>query len=203
MEWLKKLIEGAKKDKDGNIEVEALMTSINAEFPKNAIPKATFNDVSEQLKTANTTISNLKKNNTDNETLQKTIKDHEATIVTQKTDYESKIKNLTLDTAINSLLTTNKAKHSDLLASKFDREKLVINADGTVTGLDEQFKGIKDTYKDLFEQTLGGNPPANPEGGSGGATGVTKEQFNKMGYKEKVNLYNTNKEVYDQLKGQE
>lgn len=156
-----------------------------------------------QLVEANKTITNLKKNNSDNEELQTKVKEYEDTIKTQKSDYESKIKNLTLDTAINSLLTTNKAKHSDLLASKFDREKLVINTDGTVTGLDEQFKGIKDTYKDLFEQTLGGNPPENPEGGSGGATGVTKEQFTKMGYKEKVNLYNTNKELYDQLKGQE
>ena len=156
-----------------------------------------------QLVEANKTITNLKKNNSDNDELQTKVKEYEDTMKTQKSEYESKIKNLTLDTAINSLLTTNKAKHSDLLASKFDREKLVINADGTVTGLEEQFKGIKDTYKDLFEQTLGGNPPENPEDGSGGATGVTKEQFTKMGYKEKVNLYNTNKELYDQLKGQE
>lgn len=176
---------------------------IESEKAKTTEATTELEDATKQLEGANNTIKDLKKNNSDNEELQTKVKEYEDTMKTQKSDYESKIKNLTLDTAINSLLTTNKAKHSDLLASKFDREKLVINADGTVTGLDEQFKGIKDTYKDLFEQTLGGNHPANPEGGSGGANGVTKEQFNKMGYKEKVNLYNTNKELYDQFKGQE
>jgi len=157
-------------------------------------------DLEGQLNTSNATISELKKGNKDNETLQNTIKDHETTIETLKKDSTAKIKNLTLDSAINNLLSTNKAKHSDLLASKFDREKLVIGEDGKVTGLEEQFKGIKESYKDLFGATISGVPPVNPEGGSGG--GVTKEQFTKMGYKEKVTLYNTNKELYDQLSGQ-
>ena len=119
-----------------------------------------------QVVEANKIIANLKKNNADNVDLQTKVKEYEDTMKTQKSDYESKIKNLTLDSAINNLLTTNKAKHSDLLSTKFDREKLVINGDGTITGLDEQFKGVKDTYKDLFETTLIGSQPANPEKGS-------------------------------------
>ncbi|MDM0720051.1 phage scaffolding protein, partial [Clostridium perfringens] len=90
-------------------------------------------DLEGQLKTSNETIKELKKNNADNEELQKTIKQHEETIKTLKTDSETKIRNLTLDSAINNALTKAKAKHSDLLASKFDRDKLVINEDGTVT----------------------------------------------------------------------
>lgn len=122
-------------------------------------------DAEEQLKTANTTVAELKKNNKGNEELQKTIKEHETTITTLKAESDSKIKNLTLDTAIDKLLTTNKAKHNDLLASKFDREKLVVSEEGKITGLDEQFKSIKDTYKDMFEETVKGITPNN----SGGA----------------------------------
>lgn len=121
--------------------------------------KSKKEDAEEQLKTANTTIADLKKNNKDNETLQQTITDHEKTINTLKTDYAAKVKNMTLDNAINSLLAKNKAKHADLLSSKFDREKLIVADDGTVSGMDEQFKTIQETYKDMFE--------ASSEGGEG------------------------------------
>lgn len=156
-------------------------------------------DLEGQLNTANSTIKELKKNNADNEELQKTIKQHEDTIKTQKAEYESKVRNLTLDSAINSALTKAKAKHSDLLASKFDRDKLVINEDGTVTGLDEQLKGFKETYKDMFEVTLGGGTPPNPEFKP---TTITREQFNKMGYLERVKLNQDNPELYNSLKGE-
>ncbi|MEG1495268.1 MAG: phage scaffolding protein [Bacilli bacterium] len=122
-------------------------------------------DAEEQLKTANTTVADLKKNNKDNETLQATIKAHEDTIITLKADSDSKIKNLTIDSAIDKLLTTNKAKHSDLLASKFDREKIVVAEGGKIEGLDEQFKGIKENYKDLFEEKITGTTPNNSGGG--------------------------------------
>lgn len=134
-------------------------------------------DLEGQLNTANSTIKDLKKNNADNEELQKTIKQHEDTIKTQKAEYESKVRNLTLDSAINSALTKAKAKHSDLLASKFDRDKLVINEDGTVTGLDEQLKGFKETYKDMFEITLGGGTPPNPD--TKASTGNSWDDFLK------------------------
>ena len=135
----------------------------NADIRYNKL-KGQKEDAEEQLKTATTTITDLKKNNKDNEILQATIKTHEGTIETLKNDSNTKIKNLTIDTAIDKLLITNKAKHSDLLASKFDREKIVIAEDGKITGLDEQFKGIKDTYKDLFEVTIAGKTPNNTGG---------------------------------------
>jgi len=118
-------------------------------------------DLEGQLKTANTTIGELKKNNADNEELQTKVKEYETTIETLTKDSEAKIRNLTLDTAISNWLAANKAKHSDLLTTKFDRKKLVVNEDGTVTGIDEQGKTFKESYKDLFEQTLGGISPDN------------------------------------------
>lgn len=121
-----------------------------------------------QLKEANSTITELKKNNGDNEGLQTKVKEYEDTIKTQKADYEAKVRNLTLDSAIEKTLTGAKAKHTDLLSTKIDREKLVVSEDGKVTGLDEQLKGLKETYKDLFEEKISGATPANPEGGSKG-----------------------------------
>lgn len=156
-EQIKAVMGAMKKDKIYTTTLE------NAEDRYNKL-KGQKEDLEGQLKTSNETIKELKKNNADNEKLQKTIKQHEETIKTLKTDSETKIRNLTLDSAINNALTKAKAKHSDLLASKFDRDKLVINDDGTVTGLDEQLKGFKETYKDMFEVSLGGKTPPNPDG---------------------------------------
>lgn len=124
-------------------------------------------NANKQLDEANNTIKDLKKSNGDNETLQTKVKEYEDTIKTQKADYESKVRNLTLDSAIEKALSTSKAKHTDLLSTRIDRDKLSINEDGTVIGLDEQLKGLKESYKDLFEEKISGIPPANPEGGSG------------------------------------
>lgn len=162
MNWLLKLLESAKVKEDGKLEIAALMELINAEFPKHAVPKETYNDTAGQLKTANETIGTLKKAHGDVEELQKTIKGHEETIKTMNVEHEKTMSNMAIDSAIEKALNGSKAKHPDLLASKFDRGKIVVK-DEAVSGIEEQLKGIKDTYKDLFEEKLSGNPPANPD----------------------------------------
>lgn len=162
MEWLRRLLESGKIV-DGKLDVEGLLATVNAEYPKHAIPKETYNDVAEQLKTANTTIGTLKKEHGDVEALQATIKTHEETIATMEKEHKTKINDMAVDAAIEKALLGSKAKHTDLLTGKFDRDKITVK-DGTVTGVDEQLKTFKDTYKDLFEEKLSGRTPANPDG---------------------------------------
>lgn len=139
---------------------------IEAEKEKAKSISTELENTKTQLIESNKTITDLKKNNGDNEALQSKVKEYEDTIKANKAEYDSKVRNLTLDSAIEKALTTSKAKHTDLLSGKIDRDKLVIGEDGKVTGLDEQLKGLKETYKDLFEEKISGNPPANPEQGS-------------------------------------
>lgn len=129
-----------------------------------------------ELNTANTTIADLKKASKGNEELQNKIKEHEATISTMKTENDAKIRNLTIDSAIDKALIG--AKHSDLLKGQFDREKLVVGEDGTIQGFDEQLTILKETYKDFFEEKLTGNPPAN-NGGSKGDTDPFLQGFDE------------------------
>ena len=164
MEWLKKLLEAAKIT-DGALDSEALLAAISTEMPKHMMPKAEYNSINEQLKTANATIAELKKANTDNTELQNKIKAHEETISTMQKDHEEKINNLKLDAKLQASLIKNKAKHPDLMIFKFDRSKLKIKDDGTVEGLDDQLKALKTDYKDLFGDDVAGATPANPEGG--------------------------------------
>ena len=44
-----------------------------------------------------------------------------------------------------------------------------------------------------------GNSNYKPPVSAGDVNSITKEQFNKMNYTEKLKLYNTNKELYDEL----
>ncbi|MGG7077376.1 phage scaffolding protein [Clostridium sardiniense] len=188
---IKSVMGAMKKEKIYTTTLE------NAEERYNKL-KGQKDDLEGQLKTSNDTIKDLKKNNANNEELQKTIKQHEDTIKTLKTDSDAKIRNLTLDSAINNALTKAKVKHLDLLAYKFDRDKLVINEDGTVTGLDEQLKGFKETYKDMFEVTLGGGTPPNPDTKKNKTT-VTKQEFLAMDFYEQSKFANDNPEQYAEI----
>lgn len=146
-------------------------------------------DITSQLETANTTIKDLKKNNADNEALQNKVTEYENQIKTLKADYDAKVKNMTLNSAIEKALTNAKAKHSDLLLNKIDKEKLIVNADGTVTGIDEQLTGLKESYKDLFAEDTPPEPVptfSKPTGGNPPQQGMTytKEQIQGMSTKE-------------------
>lgn len=118
-------------------------------------------DLEQQLATANSTITDLKKATKGNEELQKKLTDYESEIQVLQKESEAKVRNLTLDHAIEKLLTTNNAKHVDLLKAQFDRDKLEIGEDGTIKGLDDQFKTIKESYSDLFQAQLSGQVPNN------------------------------------------
>lgn len=170
MEWLQKILSNAVYDKDGMLDVEATMKKVNEEASKHIVPKEQYNSKVKELETANTTISDLKKNNKDNSELQETIKTHEATIKTMKEEHEKEMRGIRIDSAISKAMTANKAKYPELLSGKIDREKLVIGEDGKVSGLDEQLKGLKETYKDMFTQNIGGKTPPNPENNLGGNT---------------------------------
>lgn len=135
---------------------------------KNFIPKTRFDEVNEtkkeleqQIKERDKQLKELGEKVKGNEELEKQIKELQDSNQKAKDEYETKIKNITLDNAIKLALKENKAKYEDLLISKFDREKLTIKDDGTVEGLDEQIKSLKEGYKDLFEQPLSGHTPNN------------------------------------------
>lgn len=142
MEWLKNLIENATKNEDGSINIEELMKSINTEFPKNAVPKATFNDINGQLKTANDTIVDLKKANKDNEDLQAKVKDYEITIQNMKVDSEKQIKELVL----KDKLRDAGVKDADYLIFKHGGvEKFNYDSTGNLIALEETLKPYRES----------------------------------------------------------
>ena len=61
---------------------------------------------------------------------------------------------------------------------------------------------INDSVKAEVKNKLG-NSSYRPPVVDNNLSKITKEQYNKMGYKEHLNLYNTNKELYEKLQNEQ
>lgn len=85
-----------------------------------------------------------------------------------------------LTSAIKDQLTD--CKYPELVADKFDRSKLILADDGSVSGLAEQLKTVKETYKELFVPPVSGKTPPNNGKTPPQVTddGTRKEQLEKL-----------------------
>ena len=114
------------------------------------------------LNTANTTIADLKKNNGDNADLQAKITAYENEKKNLEQTHKATTEKLIKESAIKDALYNEKAKHPELLLNKFDLSKILLDEKGekVVSGIEEQMKSNKETYKDLFGETeQSGNQP--------------------------------------------
>nr|DAJ03086.1 MAG TPA: minor structural protein [Caudoviricetes sp.]DAK01391.1 MAG TPA: minor structural protein [Caudoviricetes sp.]DAY75376.1 MAG TPA: minor structural protein [Caudoviricetes sp.] len=155
-------------------------------------------DLDEQIKAANTTITELKKNNKDNEALQQTIQDHEATIENLKKESAQKDFNYALDSALKD----NKCKNAKALKALLDLDNIKFN-EGKLEGLEGQLTALKESDGYLFDTS---NPAPGNTGGTGnhprvggGAGEVTKADLMKMPYSKRVEFFNNNKEEFNRL----
>lgn len=144
------------------------------------IPKARFDEVNEtkkdleqQIQERDNQLKEIQKKAKGNEELEKRIQELQEANKATKEQYEAKIREMTINAAIQSKLTD--AKYPDLLLTKFDRSKLSIAEDGTVLGIDEQLTALKEQYKDLFKPDVKGKEPVN----IGGGTPSTKNPWSK------------------------
>lgn len=201
MDWIKSIIE-KHIGEDGKLDLEATLKEINKKAPENVVPKDQYNSLSEakkkldeDVKTRDKQLAELQKVGSV-EDLQKQLTDALEKNKKDKKEYDDKIADMKLNAAIEKALSN--ALHPELMSGKIDKSKLKINDDDTILGLDEQVKALKGTYKDMFKPDKTGVSPANPEGKD---TIITKEQFAKMKYTERMELFNTNRQLYDELSG--
>lgn len=175
-----------KADKDKKVSI---VNVNNGEFVtkvKYDQLKTDLDNTKTSLDTANTTIADLKKNNKDNADLQQKIANYESEKATLEAKHKETTERLIKESAVKDALYNEKAKHPELLLSKFDLSKILLDEKGekVVSGIEEQMKSNKENYKDLFGETEQTKAPYNyiPQGGnsnpSGNATdfvGIIKE----------------------------
>lgn len=175
-----------KADKENRVSI----ANVNGD---EYVTKATYeqlkNDLSNtktSLETANNTIKDLKKSNGDNADLQAKITAYESEKANLEKTHKETTEKLIKESAIKDALYQANAKHPDLLLGKFDLSKILLDEKGekVVSGIEEQMKTNKETYKDLFGETTptktpyhytpaGGNPGTND--GATDFVGIIKE----------------------------
>ena len=161
--------------------------------------KAKIDELTEQLNVKDTIIS--EKNNKIAE-LEKV--DVEAIKKSEyergKTEGSKEIEDFKKQNALDKALLNYKAKDVSILSKMLDMEKVKYNDKfEIVEGLEEQINSIKESHDYLFDSDKP-LPTFTGDIKQPGKTQITKEIFNKMGYQDRVKLYNENKELYDQLK---
>ena len=170
----------------------------------NWIPKAKFDDVNTEKNEYKTQIDNLnqelgelKEKLKDNDNANETIADLQKQIENKEIELEKTRKSNAIKLEV---LKANPNDVADILPHLKD-ESITIKEDGTIEGLKEQLENLKENKPYLFKQV-------EPQG-TGGSLGagnkpkgspvITKEDFKKMGYLERLKLKQENEELYNQL----
>ena len=181
------------------------INAIIEDYGKNYVSKTQFNEKNDAYKQAkqeieNLTadINNLSEANKANEALQSQIKELQDAATQREADYNENIKNMKIDTAITKALSKSGAMNETILTGLLDRTKIAIGEDNTITGIQEQIVALKESDPYLFKQdSIKGVVPgdATPKTNDG----ITKEQFNKMSYLDRVQLQESNPDLYSEL----
>lgn len=160
-----------------------------------------------ELKSANDLIAQLKKDTKGNEELQGKISAYEG----QVADLQAELAETKLKSAIKVALLSANAADVDYLTFKLNEslrekgESLELDENDNIKGWDSRLETLKTTFPTMFNSGDGdgeykpvGNgklPNPNPD------KTVTKEQFMKMGYEERVKFKQENESLYKQYTG--
>ncbi|ERM20334.1 phage scaffolding protein [Brevibacillus laterosporus] len=137
-------------------QITKIMGGVEEKY-KGYVPKHRFDEVNEakkqletDLKDRDKQLTELKKSVGDNEDLKKQIETLQNDNKTKDEQYQAKIKDMQVSTAIK-LALTGEAHDPDLISGLLDKSKIEINEDGTLKGgLDDQVKALRESKAFLF-----------------------------------------------------
>lgn len=144
-----------KADKDKIVSIANVNGDEYVTKAKYSQLETDLNNTKTSLSTAQTTIEDLKKSNGSNADLQQKVSDYETKIANLEATGKAEKAKMLKEIEIKDALYAEKAKHPELLISKFDLSKIILDEKGenVVSGIEEQMKSNKETYKDLFGET--------------------------------------------------
>ena len=160
--------------------------------------KTDFESLTKQHGESTAQIEQMKKDNAGNEAMQGKIAEYEGKIAT----LENELQQTRVDSALKVALLEAKVLDVDYLTFKIkEKGEVKLDENGKVKGIDETIASLKtqfpsqfstETKKKIDENKLPGGEPDNKHG-------VTKEQFDKMGYQERLRLFNENPDAYKEF----
>lgn len=160
--------------------------------------KTDHEGVTKQLGEANTLIEELKKSNKGNDGLQQKVQEYE-TLISQ---LQADLKRAQIDGEVNVSLLAAGVKPEDIDYVTFKLKQkgaLELGEDGKVKGMEDKIAALKTQLPANFDGAAKKNIIENKLPGGDNENGINKETFAKMGYSERLKLYNENPEAYAKL----
>ena len=152
----------------------------------------------QELAKSQALITELQKGNKGNEELQAKVKGYEDEIASLKKANEKQ----RVESALDRVLLEANVQDVDYVKYKIKEKgtELKLDENGNLTGVQDMLDALKVQIPNQFsnatqkvkEIKLPGNE--NPNN-----VGISKEQFNKMSYQERLKLFNENKEAFQEL----
>ena len=154
----------------------------------------------EASKTYQKQLEELTKNNADVEALNKLVEQLQLSNKELEENHSKEMHNLQFNFALEGALTNAKSKNNKALKALLNMDNIKYQ-EGKLEGLQEQIEALQKDASYLFNlettpQSTGGL--GNFGRGSNNLT-ITKEQFRSMSYMEKMDLYNKDKDLFNQL----
>ena len=190
----------------GTTTVEDVLQVID-DSDKDKVPRSRLNDkiaevkdLEAELQNRNQQLDDLSKKASGSDALAKEIQALKDANAQQQADYEAKLKKQTFDTKLSDALRDAKVRNPKAVKALLDSENIKLDGD-KLLGLDDQLGALKESDAYLFaseeKPALGGRTPHTPNGQS--STGLTKEDFAKMSYAERTQLFTENPEQFNKL----
>ena len=158
-----------------------------------------------ELESANKLIAELKKGTKGNEELQGKITGYES----QVADLQAQLHETKIKAALKVALLSEKALDIDYLTFKVNEKlreqgkNLELDENENIKGWDDVISGLRTQFPTQFENTKGGRiiePNILPTQ-QNNETGITQDQFNKMGYQSRLKLKQEQPDVYAKMTG--
>jgi hypothetical protein len=188
------LIQAIQADMKSNNVYTASEENLDIRYGK---LKTQHESTAKQLEEANGLIETLKKSTKGQEDAQQKISAYEQ----QVTQLQAELEQTKLESAIKVELLAAKAIDVDYLAFKLkEKGELALDEQGKIKGWDDKLAGLKTQFPTQFEAEGKKNIIENKLPNTGGNDeGISKEAFAKMGYQERLKVYQENPEAYKQL----
>lgn len=154
--------------------------------------------VNQELAKSQTLITELQKGNKGNEELQAKVKGYEEEIASLKKANETQ----RVESALDRVLIEANVQDVDYVKYKIKEKgtELKLDEQGNLTGVKDMLDALKvqlpNQFSNSTQQVKEFKLPTNDNPNN---PGITKEQFNKMSYQDRLKLFNENKEAFQEL----
>lgn len=193
----------------GEAVTDENFAKFNEELGKRFVAKADYNAKLKEIEGLNGQIAQrdeqlktLQDNAGSNKELQDQLKQLQEDNKAAEKAFQEQLAEVKMNAAIDTALMKANALDAELVKVKLDKGSIMLKEDGSLEGLSEQLDAVKKDFGFLFKSEnavhINGAKPADGSGSAGNAA-VTKEEYQKMTYTERLKLKTEQPEVYSEL----